>query len=61
MVYIILYIACVAGCFYLAKQKNRDIGLWTILGVLFGLIPLIVLIFLPVVEKGKKTPNKKTK
>lgn len=38
------------ACGTVAKSKNRNIALWSILGFLFGFIPLIIVALLPPVE-----------
>ena len=43
----LLPLAFAAGCGYLAHVKGRRLWLWVILGLLFSLISLIVLTFLP--------------
>lgn len=52
--YIIQIIVCVilmiilgATCWQLALAKNRIGGWWALWGFVFGLIPLVVLLFLP--------------
>lgn len=40
-------VACAFGGYFIAKGKNRNAGLWAVLGFLFGLIALIVIAVLP--------------
>ncbi len=39
-------------CAYVAKEKNRNVTLWAILGGAFGLFTLVVLAFLPTLKKS---------
>lgn len=44
---LIIWILVSALCYKIAKEKNRDVVSWAILGFLFSLIALVVLICLP--------------
>ena len=52
-----LWAACVAGCGYLAKEKNRSTGGWVALGFVFGIFALILLAFLPALPKALVRPT----
>jgi len=34
-------VACAAFCYSQAKKKNLNVGLWTVLGLLFGVFAVI--------------------
>jgi len=38
-------------CAYVAKEKNRNVAMWAVLGGVFGLFTLAVLVFLPTLKK----------
>lgn len=42
---------------YFAYQRGRDPYFWFLMGVLFGALALIVLLFLPDLSKEPKTPD----
>lgn len=44
---IAIWIICMILCGYIAREKNRSVEGWVIASFFFGLIPLIILIFLP--------------
>jgi len=44
-------------CWVEAKRKNRNEWLWLILGILFGFIPLFVLVYLKDLPKEKQVQD----
>lgn len=50
---LIIWILVSALCYKLAKDKNRDVVAWAILGFLFSLIALVILLCLPRLEGDK--------
>jgi len=49
------------ACSWVAKSKNRDVGGWLLLGVLFGIFALIIVVCLePLDESSLPDPNEKT-
>lgn len=50
---VVCWILFAVACGTVAKTKNRNIALWSILGFLFGFIPLIIIALLPPVEDKK--------
>jgi hypothetical protein len=44
---VILWVLCGWACSSIAKSKNRNKELWSVLGVLFGIIALAVIFLLP--------------
>ena len=44
-------------CGILAKKKNRNVAGWVVLGVFFGLIPLIVLAYLQPLKPNQQNNN----
>lgn len=44
---IVVWIICGLACGFLAKKKARRVGLWTFLGLGFGIFSLITILFLP--------------
>ena len=42
-IYLIIGAVMAVACGLIAKNKNRSVVLWAILGFLFGLIPLIII------------------
>lgn len=47
LVILLIWGACGYGCYAIAKSKNRNKGLWAILGVLFGIFAVIIISLLP--------------
>jgi hypothetical protein len=43
---VLLYVACIIGSGYLAREKNRNIVVWVLLSFFFGIFPIIILAFL---------------
>jgi hypothetical protein len=41
---ILIWILFIVGCAIMAKQKNRDVSNWTILGLLFGIFAFIAIL-----------------
>ncbi len=46
-VFLLIWVASMAGCALLASSKNRSAGLWAFLGFLFGIFALIAVAVLP--------------
>ena len=38
---LLVWVACAAICYSQAKKKNLSVGLWTFLGLLFGVFAVI--------------------
>lgn len=54
MLTLVVWILCAIGCYFLAKQKARNVTVWAVCGVLFGFFALIVLALLkPVTGTGE--------
>lgn len=51
---VIFWIACGVAAYMLAISRNRSCRTWTILGLLFGPLTLVVLGFLPVLGVGEE-------
>lgn len=51
----ILWVVMGVLCAFIAYLKNRNIIAWLILGVMFSIISLAVIIFLPRIEDTKDT------
>ncbi len=45
------------GCAEIAMRKGRNDRLWAALGLLFSVVPLVVLISLPAAEPAAQDPN----
>ena len=43
----VVWILCVFACYKVAEDKNRDAGVWAVLGILFGIFALIAILLLP--------------
>ena len=52
MGYFAIAIICAVVTGLLAFKKNRNVVIWGILGLVFGVIPLIVLLFLKKLPAG---------
>lgn len=52
MAVVLGWIIAAFTCAYVANEKNRNVGLWAVLGACFGLFTLLVLVFLPKLEKS---------
>jgi len=48
---ILLWILCFMGCYFLAKEKNRNTFGWTLGGLFFGIFALILIALLPALPK----------
>jgi hypothetical protein len=51
---LVIWIICAIGCGILADKKGRNVPLAVVLGILFGVIPLIVYACM---SHAKKCPN----
>jgi hypothetical protein len=38
---LLVWVACAAFCYSQAQKKNLNVGLWTVLGLLFGFFAVI--------------------
>jgi glycerol uptake facilitator-like aquaporin len=38
---LLVWVGCAAICYSQAKKKNLNVGLWTVLGLLFGFFAVI--------------------
>ena len=47
---ILMWLACGGLSAYIAQQKNRNVGLWAIMGFLFGIIGVLIIALLSKVE-----------
>lgn len=52
MGYLALSIICAIVTGLVAQKKNRSVVIWGILGLLFGVIPVIILLFLKKLPAG---------
>ena len=43
-------------CMFLARTKDRSMGIWLIIGLIFGFVALVVLAFLPEKEADENGP-----
>ncbi len=41
ILFLLVWVACAAICYSQAKKKNLNVGLWTFLGLFFGLFAVI--------------------
>ncbi len=48
------------SCYTLAKKKERNEKLWAILGLFFGALALLIIVFLPKKQNTIKTPIQET-
>lgn len=53
LIYLFVGIVCAILCANIAKSKNREAGLWGVLGFFFGLIALIIIAVLDKREPGQ--------
>jgi hypothetical protein len=44
MLILLVWVACAALCYSQAKKKNLNVGLWTFLGLFFGLFAVIAVL-----------------
>ena len=49
-VIILAWLACGGLSAYIAQQKNRNVGIWAIMGFLFGIFGLLIIALLSKVE-----------
>jgi hypothetical protein len=54
MTAIIVWLFGAALTAWLAAQKNRNVGGWLILGLLFSFLAMLFIAMLPPIEKGKE-------
>ena len=48
-------IACAALCAWIADRKGRNLGMWTMLGLIFGVFALAAIALLPSLRR--RTPG----
>jgi biotin transporter BioY len=51
MLSLIVWLLFAFICGWIAKEKNRNVGGWVVLGLLFGIISLIIVACLPKLNK----------
>ena len=49
---LLIWIASAALCGWIANKKNRNIGLWVVVGLLTGVIGIIIIALMSTVEES---------
>lgn len=52
ILYFAIWATCGWACYSIAKSKNRNKELWTVLGVVFGIFAVIAISFLSTIPFG---------
>ena len=45
ILYFILWVACAGVCNWQAKEKNLNVNVWTLMGLIFGLFAVVGVLF----------------
>jgi hypothetical protein len=62
MGFIIIWLACGVGCYFIAQSKGRNAGAWAAAGVLCGVFALVICAVLPkkqtyIQQQGNVSPS----